>query len=126
MKTFFALLLLISIVFPVYLFLSTIKDFAHNQYSMRFKRLEQTAPDPDMPLIEGMTPPDVQFGLTKIELSKLDKNVSASYSVAVRESYSLGHGYNKLCIESLGLDALLFLASLIGLNGLRTPKENKR
>jgi hypothetical protein len=117
MKTFFVLLLLVSIVFPVYSFMATIGDFAHNQYEMRLERLEGTTPE---------TTPSAHLGLTKIELSKLDEAVSASYDQAVRDGYRLGRGYDKLWIQSLGLDVLLFLASIVGLTKLRTLRETQK
>jgi hypothetical protein len=117
MKTFFVLLLLVSIIFPVYSFMVTIGDFAHNQYAMRLERLEGTTPE---------TSPSVHLGLTKMELSKLDEAVRASYDAAVRDGYRLGRGYNKLCLQSLGLDVLLFVASIVGLTKLRTLKETQK
>jgi len=117
MKAFFVLLLLVSIVFPVYSFMTTIGDFAHNQYAMRLERLEGTTPE---------TSRSVHLGLTKIDLSKLDEAVRASYEDAVRDGYRLGRGYNKLCLQSLVLDVLLFIASIVGLTKLRTLKEPQK
>ena len=116
MKIFFVLLLLVSIVFPAYSFLTMIGDFAHNQYEMRLERLEGTTPE---------TSPSPHLGLTRMELSKLDEPVRFAYDDAVRDGYRLGRGYNKLWNQSLGLDALLFVASIIGLTKLRALKGIK-
>jgi hypothetical protein len=117
MKIFFVLLLLVSIGFPIYSFMATIGDFAHNQYSMRLERFEGTSP---------VTTPSIHLGLTKMELAKLDEAVSSSYGEAVRDGYRLGRGYSKLWMQSLGLDILLLVASLVGLTKLRTLKETQK
>ena len=96
--------------------MTTLGDFAHNQYAMRVERLEGTTP---------MTSPSVHLGLTKMELSKLEETVSSSYGAAVRDGYRLGRGYNKLWMQSLGLDVLLFVASIVGLTKLRTHRRTE-
>ncbi len=96
--------------------MATIGDFAHNQYAMRLERLEGTTP---------VTSPSVHLGLTRTELSKLDEAVSSAYGAAVRDGYRLGRGYNKTWIQSLGLDVLIFVTSIVGLIKLRTLKRLK-
>ena len=46
-RSFFVIPLLLSIVFPFYSFLTTLRDFAHNQYARRFAQME-ASPPPDM------------------------------------------------------------------------------
>jgi hypothetical protein len=116
MKAFFVFLLVVSVVFPFYSFMATLGDTAHNQYEMRFKRLEGTTP---------MTIPSVHLGLTKIQLSKLDEPVSSAYGAAVRDGYRLGQANDKLQMQCLGLDVLLFVASIVGLTKLRTHKRTE-
>src|SRR6266542_2321195 len=116
MKAFLVFLLVVSVVFPFYSFMATIGDFAHNQYAMRLERLEGTTP---------VTSPSVHLGLTRTELSKLDEAVSSAYGAAVRDGYRLGRGYNKIWIQSLGLDVLIFVTSIVGLIKLRTLKRLK-
>ena len=114
MKAFFVFLLVVSVVFPIYSFLITLGDFAHNPYEMRVKRLEETT---------VMISPSVHFGLTKTELSKQEEAVRLAYDAAVRDGYRLGRGYGKLWLQSLGLDVLLFVASIVGLAQLRAQKR---
>jgi hypothetical protein len=97
-------------------FKATLGDFAHNQYLMRFERLEETT---------AVTSPSVHFGLTKMELSKLEEPISSAYGAAVRDGYRLGRGYSKLWIQSLGLNVLLFVTSIVGLTKLRNRKRTK-
>ena len=106
MRAFFVILLLVSIVFPFYSFMRTVGDFAHNQWKMRSQRLHGTTPS---------EPPSAHLGLTAAQLAGLDELVSSAYKDAVYDGYRLGNGYEKLLFQALGIDALLFVASVIGL-----------
>ena len=105
-KFFFGLLLLISIAFPFYSFFTMIGDFAHNQYKMRPKMLADTSPK---------TMSSAHLGLTGAQLAEVDELVRSAYQDSVHDGYRLGVGYDRLWQQSLGLDAILFVASLIGL-----------
>ena len=117
MKAFLVFVLLVSVVFPIYSFMAMMGDFGHNQYATRLERLQGTTP---------VTSPSVHLGLTKIELSKLDETASSAYGVAVRDGYRLGRGYNRLWIQSLGLDVLLLLTSIIGLTKLHARNGTEK
>ena len=87
------------------------RDFAHNQWKGRAELLEAT------------TRPDsssAHLGLTAAQLAGLDKLVSSAYKDAVYDGYRLGNGYKKLTFQALGVDALLFVASVIGLRRCRS------
>src|SRR6266404_9743759 len=106
MRAFFVILLVVSIVFPFYSFMRSVGDFAHNQWKGRSERLKDTA---------GPEPPSAHLGLTAAQLAGLDELVSSAYKDAVYDGYRLGNGYEKLSFQALGIDALLFVASVIGL-----------
>ncbi len=106
MKTFFVFLLVVSIVFPFYSFMTSLSDFAHNQYKMRSERLADTT---------RSKVPSAHLGLTAEQLAGLDELVGSAYKDAVYDGYRLGKGYEKLWVQALGIDALLFVASVIGL-----------
>jgi len=106
MKAFFVVLLVVSIVFPFYSFMTSLSDFAHNQWKMRSERLEDTT-RPELA--------SAHLGLTAAQLAGLDELVSSAYKDAVYDGYRLGNGYEKLSFQALGIDALLFVASIIGL-----------
>ena len=47
MRAFFVILLVVSIVFPLYSLMTSVSDFAHNQWKMRSERLQGTTlPEP--------------------------------------------------------------------------------
>jgi hypothetical protein len=110
MKPFFGVLLLASIVFPFISFFTTMRDFAHNQWEMRHERLVGTT---------SMTATSAHLGLTAAQLTGLDNLVADACKDSVYDGYRLGGGYSKLWLQSLGLDALLFVASLVGLSACR-------
>ena len=93
-------------MFPFYSFMKSVGDFAHNQWKMRSERLTDTT---------RSEPPSAHFGLTAAQLAGLDEVVSSAYKDAVYDGYRLGNGYEKLSFQALGIDALLFVASVIGL-----------
>ena len=45
----------------------------------------------------------------------MDELVSSAYRDAVFDGYRLGKGYEKLWLQTLGVDGLLFVGSLLGL-----------
>ena len=110
MRAFFAILLVVSIVFPVYSFTTSMGNFAHNQWKMRPERLRDTG---------SQETPSAHLGLTAAQLAGLDELVSSAYKDAVYDGYRLGSGYEKLWFQALGIDALLFVACIIGLRGYR-------
>jgi len=106
MRAFFIIVLVVSIVFPFYSFMRSVGDFAHNQWKMRSERLQGTT----LP-----EPPSAHLGLTAGQLAGLDEMISSAYKDAVYDGYRLGNGYERLSFQALGIDALLFVASVIGL-----------
>ncbi len=114
MNFFFILLLVVSIVFPIYSFATMIGDFAHNQYKMRRERLEGTTPE---------TGSSAHLGLTQDQLVGSDDLVKDAYKDSVYDGYRLGSGYTRLWNKSLLLDSLLFIASL---RGLRICRQSAR
>ncbi len=106
MRTFFVVLLVVSIVFPFYSFMTSEGDFAHNQWKGRSERLKETT---------RPEPPSAHLGLTAPQVAGLDEVVGSAYKEAVYDGYRLGNGYEKLSFQALGIDALLFVASVIGL-----------
>ena len=110
MRAFFVILLVVSVVFPLYSLKTSVGDFAHNQWTMRFERLQGTTrPEPSSAYV----------GLTAAQLVGLDELVSSAYKNAVYDGYRLGNGYETLWFQALGVDALLFVASVIGLRRCR-------
>ena len=112
MRAFFVCLLVVSIVFPFYFFITSIGDFAHNQWKMRSERLKETSRER----------PSAHLGLTANQLAGLDELVTSAYKEAVYDGYRLGSGYEKRWFQAHGLDALLFVASVIGLRRCRRSK----
>ena len=106
MRAILVILLAVSIVFPFYSFMTSVGDFAHNQWKARSERLEGTT---------RPEPPSAHLGLTGAQLAGQDELVSSAYKDAVYDGYRLGNGYQKLSFQALGIDALLFVASVIGL-----------
>ncbi len=91
--------------------MTSVRDFAHNQWKMRSERLEYTT---------RPVPSSSHLGLTAAQLAGLDEQVSSAYKDAVHDGYRLGNGYEKLSFQALGVDALLFVASVIGLRRCRS------
>jgi hypothetical protein len=116
-KAFFITLLLASIVFPVYSFITSMRDFAHNQWKRRSERLEDTT----LPKT-----PSAHLGLTASQLAGLDELVIAAYKDAVYDGFRLGSGYQRLSLQTLGLDVLLFIASLVGLRACQTRSPSNQ
>jgi hypothetical protein len=114
MKAFFVVLLVVSIVFPVYSFMASLGDFAHNQYKTRSERLAATT----RPVL-----PNAHLGLTAAQLAGLDELVGSAYKDSVYDGYRLGNGYERLWFQALGVDALLFIASVIGLRRCRSSER---
>jgi hypothetical protein len=105
MKLFFTLTLLVSVLFPPVTMVMTLRDFAHNQYKERDERLHDTA----VPKF-----PSAHLGLTAGQLNGVDGLVADAYRQSVADGHRLGSGYQQLWLESFGLSALLFFASLAG------------
>ena len=88
----------------------SVGDFAHNQWKMCSERLQGTTlPEPQ----------SAHLGLTAGQLAGLDEMISSAYKDAVYDGYRLGNGYEKLSFQALGIDALLFVSSVIGLRRCR-------
>jgi hypothetical protein len=110
MKTFFWVLLLVSVAMPVFLLQDMIRVQGHNQWKSRpVMRADATKSD-------GLNAGD-HFGLTGAQIAELDERVAAAYSKSVDDGCTLGRGYERLLLVALVLDGLLFVASLIGLRG---------
>lgn len=114
MRAFFIFSLCISVLFPPVTFVASMRDFAHNQWEMRQRRLDGTTP---------VTGTSAHLGLTVAQVAGLDELVRAAYKDAVYDGHRLGAGYQLLWLGSLGLDALLFIASLIGLRACRASSR---
>jgi len=106
MKAFFLVLLAVSVAFPLYSFSTSMRVIAHNQWKGRSERLVTT---------DRHAVPSAHLGLTAAQLTGLDELVASAYKDAVYDGYRLGSGYEKLSFQALGLDALLFVASIVGL-----------
>jgi hypothetical protein len=114
MRAFFLLSLCISILFPPVTFVASMRDFAHNQWEMRQRRLDGKT------RVSGTS---AHLGLTVAQVAGLDELARAAYKDAVYDGYRLGAGYELLWFGSLGLDALLFIVSLIGLLACRASSR---
>jgi hypothetical protein len=110
MKPFFIVTLLISIVFPFFSFVATMRDFAHNQWKTRHERLANTTIPKH---------PSAHLGLTAAQLTGLDNLVADAYKDAVYDGHRTGRGYQTLWFESILLDGLVLVASLVGLRACR-------
>ena len=117
MKPFFITLLVISIVFPFYSFIDSMRVFAHNQWKSRHERLSETAA-PNLP--------SPHLGLTAGNLASASEFVANGYRDSVYDGYRLGAGYEALWFQSMGLDFFLFVASLIGLGACRSSSRLTR
>jgi hypothetical protein len=114
-KAIFGLLLLISILFPVYAVLAGLQIMLHNQYEGRFRRLHST---------EESLMPSGHLGLTKTELAVLDRDVVFAYTDAVGDGFRLGRGYSELWLEAIAVDGLLFVSSVLGLWACRLRRQS--
>ena len=114
LKIFFGLVLLISIVMPLYNLNSGLQIIVHNQYEERFARLTSSKPS-DTPRL---------FGFTAPELTALPRETAEAYENAVRDGYRLGQGYSALWMQSIALDALLFLSGILGLWSCRQRRQS--
>jgi len=117
MKPFFVVTLLISIVFPFYSFVATMRDFAHNQWQTRHQRLADTT----IPHY-----PSAHLGLTAAQLTDVDNLVADAYKDSVYDGYRTGGGYGALWFEAMLLDGLLIVASLVGLRACRSSRTSSR
>lgn len=108
MKWVFAILLLVSVAYPVFAVLDLLSVVAHNHWQTREHRIN----------IMDKSPASATLGLTGMELSQLDQRdqlTSTAYTHAVVDAARLGRGYTQVWNLSLGLSALLCTASLCGL-----------
>ncbi len=110
-KAFFVVLLLASIVSVLYELSAGLSVMAHNHYESRHSLLDTTKEQPDHQ--------STSLGLTPKELSTCDVYIAAAYKESVTDGYRLGAGYNALSVQCLGLAALLFLSSIVGLRAVR-------
>jgi hypothetical protein len=113
-KIFFRVLLLISIVFPFYALREGMVVLGHNQWRIRpMTRADRT----DKPNTW------YYFGLTGVQLDDTDQFVAKAYNKSVDDGYKLGIGYTQLWVACFGLNALLFIASLLGLRLCRSSNK---
>jgi hypothetical protein len=111
MRIFFRVLLFIPIVFPLFSLSEAMRVFGHNQWNTRPVTRADTTEKPKTL---------AHFGLTGAQLAEVDEFIAAAYNKSVDDGYKLGCGYSRLWLLSLGLDALLLVASLIGLRLCRS------
>ena len=116
LKAVFGIVILVSIVMPIYNVSSGLQIIAHNYYEDRFTRLKSSG-RPDTPSL---------FGLTASELAGLPRETADAYEHAVRDGYRLGQGYSALWSQSMALAGLLFVSGILGLwtCGLRRQSPN--
>ena len=108
MKYVLVLLLLVSVVYPVYAVFELLAVSTHNQWQGRERKMA----------LMDQSLESAYLGLTGAELAKLekqDKVAADSYRRAVEDGVRLGGAYQRLWKVALGLDALLFTTSLSGL-----------
>ena len=114
MKAFFVILLFISILIPLCNLIGGLEVMVHNQYDRRLDHLRST---------ESSGLPGGHLGLTARDLATLDNQVAFAYTDAVRDGYRLGLGFSALWFESMALDGLLFVSSLVGLCACRNRRQ---
>jgi hypothetical protein len=110
MKIFFRVLLLFSVVFPFYAVREGMGVFGQNQWRTRPITRANAVDEPKT---------HAHFGITGAQLAKMDEFVATAYNKAVDDGYKLGTGYSRLWGVCIGLDVLLFIASLLGLRHCR-------
>jgi len=111
MKAFFVFMLLASVVSGFYALHNGLRVMTHNHYEYRAKLLDNSLKQYEL-LNENM-------GLTPKDLSLCTEHVANAYKVSVSDGYRLGSGYNVLSGLCLGLSALLFLTSVLGLRAIK-------
>jgi hypothetical protein len=114
LKIFFGMVLLVSIVMPIYSVNSALQMTVHNQYEERFVRLKSS----------GRSDTPSLFGLNASELAGLPRETAEAYEHAVRDGYRLGHGYSALWSQSMALDGLLFVSGILGLWSCRLRRQS--
>jgi hypothetical protein len=107
-------MLVIAVLFPVWNLVDGLETMVHNQYKGRFNRLQAA---------EEVKFPSLHLGLTATELAALDRNTVFAYTDAVNDGYRLGYAYSTLWLESMALDGLLFISSVLGLLACRQRKQ---
>ena len=112
LKIFFGVVLLASILMPIYNIRSYLQVIAHNYYEDRYARLMSSGQ------------PDNLFGLTAPELARLPRETAEAYEQAVRDGYRLGEGYSELWSRSMALDGLLFVSGILGLWSCRLRRQS--
>lgn len=117
MRLFFIALLICSCIFPFWMFVDLIGSYAHNQYASRHLLFDREA--------NGTYSSNPEFGLTSSQISSLDKYTAAAYTDAVRDGYRLGVCCNRLSVQSLALDFLLFIASIGGIVSNRKQRKQR-
>ena len=118
MKTFFWLMLVVSVTSVVYEFGAGLTVMAHNQYQGRHDLLDTSRQQPD-----HRSP---HLGLTPKELSLCDKYTADAYKESVYDGYKLGTGYSRLSAQCLGLAALLLITSVAGIRSLRRDQVSNQ
>lgn len=115
MKAFFVLTLVVSVLWPLIMFVGGINVMAHNQYQYRHELLDAWEREKDHA--------SAHLGLTQKELAKCDDYTANAYRESVYDGYRLGTGYGSLALQGLSMSALLFLASVLGLRAVGSVKR---
>jgi hypothetical protein len=110
-KAFFIVTLVISIVFPFFEEFTGVLRLAHNQSARRPARLTMTS----VPKL-----PSAHLGLTEGQLAGVDGLFAEAYRDSVGDGGRISIAYDMLRLQALGVDAVLFVASLIGLRACRS------
>jgi hypothetical protein len=114
LKAVFGIVLLVSIVMPIYNIRSCMQIIAHNYYEDRFARLKSS----------GLSDTPSLFGLTASELAGLPRETAEAYEHAVRDGHRLGQGYSALWSQSMALNGLLFVSGILGLWSCRLRRQS--
>lgn len=111
MKSFFWILLVLSVVSVFHELVGELHTMAHNHYEYLRDVLDTSKKQPD-----HLSP---SLGLTPKELVACDEYTARAYTESVSDGYRLGHGYNELSVQCLALAAFLFLTGIFGLRAVK-------
>jgi hypothetical protein len=110
MRSFFVIMLIVSVVSAPYGIWTGIVAISHNQYRGRHDLLDTNRQQPD-----HLSP---HLGLTPKELAQCDPYVAEAYKQSVYDGYKLGTFHSGLGDQCLILSAFLFITSLLGIRAL--------
>ena len=108
-------MLVVSVLWPLIIFVGGMNVMAHNQYQYRHELL-----DPGKRETDHASP---HLGLTQKELAKCDDYTANAYRESVYDGYRLGTRYGSFTAQGLAVSALLFLTSAIGLRAVGSVKR---